>query len=200
MGVWSYTLRSGNWIFCPGTSKLLRRYIDGERRRYDPGNHGLQDYVRLGERGVKDLQQVPLFLTRRGTPLTPKTFRQTTWNPACASAGIAADPHQARHWFVTACVREIFATSDRGGDVQRGKEALIAYMGWRSGEQVLRAYEHHLKTEVAAAIQDRVHASMDRRVRDSVVALERGEGRETQLADREGVDSPEMTLLRRLLT
>ena len=115
------------------------------------------------------------------------------------TAGIAADPHQARHWFVTACVREIFATSDRGGDVQRGKEALIAYMGWRSGEQVLRAYEHHLKTEVAAAIQDRVHASMDRRLRESVAALERGEVRDRQLADPDGGDSPEMALLRKLL-
>jgi integrase len=185
--------------FRPGTAKLLRRYVDGERRRYDPDGRGLHDYARLGERGVVDLQQVPFFLTRRGTPLTPKTFRQTTWNPACAAAGIAADPHQARHWFVTACVREIFATSDRGGDVQRGKEALIAYMGWRSGEQVLRAYEHHLKTEVAAAIQDRVHASMDRRLRESVAALERGEVRDRQLADPDGGDSPEMALLRKLL-
>jgi len=100
---------------------------------------------------------------------------------------------------VTACVREIFATSDRAGDVQRGKAALIAYMGWRSGEQVLRAYEHHLKTEVAAAIQDRVHASMDRRVRESVAALERGEVREKHPADRDGGDSPEMALLRKLL-
>jgi hypothetical protein len=72
-------------------------------------------------------------------------------------------------------------------------------MGWRSGEQVLRAYEHHLKTEVAAAIQDRVHASMDRRLRESVAALERGEVRERQLADTDGGDSPEMALLRKLL-
>src|SRR6266852_916676 len=56
--------------FRPGTAKLLRRYIDGERRRYDPDGRGLHDYARLGERGVLDLQQVPLFLTRRGTPLT----------------------------------------------------------------------------------------------------------------------------------
>jgi hypothetical protein len=44
-----------------------------------------------------------------------------------------------------------------------------------------------------------VHASMDRRVRESVAALERGEVRERQLADRGGSDSPEMALLRKLL-
>jgi hypothetical protein len=144
--------------FRPGTAKLLRRYINGERRRCDLRLRSLSDYVRVGEQGEVDLHDVPLFLTRRGDPLTVKQFRRGYWKPACAAAGIDADPHQARHWFVTACVREIYAVSDRDGEVQRGKEALMDYMAWRSGEQTLRAYEHVVQTDLAAMIQDRVHA------------------------------------------
>jgi hypothetical protein len=116
--------------------------------------------IDIQQQGEVDLHDVPLFLTRRGDPLTAKQFRRGYWKPACAAAGIDADPHQARHWFVTACVREIYAVSDRDGEVQRGKEALMDYMAWRSGEQTLRAYEHVVQTELAAMIQDRVHAHM----------------------------------------
>jgi len=158
--------------FRPGTAKLLRRYINGERQRDDPRRRGLAEYLRLGEQGEVDLYNVPLFLTRRGDPLKVKQFRRGYWKPACAAAGIDADPHQARHWFVTACVREIYAVSDRDGDVQRGKEALTDYMAWRSGEQTLRAYEHVVQTELAAMIQDRVHARMSGALARELGALE----------------------------
>ena len=159
--------------FRPGTAKLLRRYINGERRRCDLRRRSLSDYVRVGEQGEVDLHDVPLFLTRRGDPLTVKQFRRGYWKPACAAAGIDADPHQARHWFVTACVREIYAVSDRDGEVQRGKEALMDYMAWRSGEQTLRAYEHVVQTELAAMIQDRVHAHMSGALARELGVLER---------------------------
>jgi integrase len=185
--------------FRAGTAKLLRRYVDGDRRRADPTRRTLREYRRLADRRTVDLQQVPLFLTQRGAPLTAKAFRQNAWNPACAAAGIAAHPHQARHWFVTACMREILATTERDGDVQRGKEALIAYMGWRSGEQMLRAYEHHFKGELAATIQDRVHARMDRRVDSALARLERGDVDAEAMLD-ERFDEQELELLNRLLT
>src|SRR5229473_5054251 len=51
--------------FPPGTAKLLRRYVNGERRRYDPRGRSLADYVRLGQQGDVDLHCVPLFLSRR---------------------------------------------------------------------------------------------------------------------------------------
>ena len=52
---------------------------------------------------------------------------------------------------MTACVQEIYTVSDRDGDVQRGKEALMGYMPWRSGEQTLRAHEHVVHEHVAAS-------------------------------------------------
>jgi hypothetical protein len=158
--------------FRPGTAKLLRRYINGERRRDDPRRRSLADYMRLDRQGELDPHDVPLFLTHRGDPLKVRQFRRGYWKPACAAAGIDADPHQARHWFVTACVREIYAVSERDGDVQRGKEALMDYMAWRSGEQTLRAYEHVVQTELAAMIQDRVHARMSGALARELGALE----------------------------
>jgi hypothetical protein len=50
----------------------------------------------------------------------------------------------------------------------------MGYMAWRSGEQTLRAYEHVVQTELAATIQDRVHAHMSRALARELSALEQG--------------------------
>jgi hypothetical protein len=47
-----------------------------ERRKHDPNGYGIEDYLKLAKRKEMDLLDVPIFLTERGTPLSPKTFRQ----------------------------------------------------------------------------------------------------------------------------
>ena len=79
---------------------LLRRYFDEERISFDSQGYSLDLYLELTARRQIDLSTVPLFLSRQGTQLTPKAYREHYWNPACQAAGIEADVHQARHWTV----------------------------------------------------------------------------------------------------
>ena len=62
--------------FSSDTAKLLRRYFDEERRRYDPDGRTLADYVQLTQSRRINTNTVPLFLSTRGTPLSAKTFRE----------------------------------------------------------------------------------------------------------------------------
>jgi hypothetical protein len=73
--------------FSAATAKLLRRCFDTERRQLDRNRHKLDDYLQSAEHDT-NLYQVPLFLCRRGTQLSPKALREGCWNPACQAAGI----------------------------------------------------------------------------------------------------------------
>jgi len=162
--------------FAADTAKLLARYFDGERRMLDHSHRVTADYLRLRDAGRVDLYDVPRFLSAQGTSLTAKNYRDNYWRPACQAAGIDADVHQARHWFVTMYMREVYETASKEGEVARAKGDLIAYMGWRSGEQTLAAYEHSFKAARAAAIQDRVHTRMRGLVHEQIVCLDQGAG------------------------
>lgn len=127
------------------TAKLLRKYFDDKthgRRAHDNRKLTLGDLANLLVRDRNQLVSIPLFLTERGTPMTARLFRDQYWRPALRSAGFDADPHQARHWFVTNALRNIELTSKSDGELLRHKEELIEYMAWRSGEQTMAAYEH----------------------------------------------------------
>jgi hypothetical protein len=93
-------------------------------------------------------------------------------------------------------MREVYETVDKDGEVARAKGDLIAYMGWRSGESTLAAYEHHFRAARAAQVQDRVHARMRQALR------ERSSGR-TRAATRSstpsGVVDEELAFLERVL-
>jgi integrase len=147
--------------FSPSTAKLLRRYFDTERRELDHCHLALDSYVRRAEENRADLHSVPLFLSRRGAQLTPKAFREGSWNPACRAAGIEADVHQARHWYVTQAIRGIYETSRSESDIQRRLRELIGYMGWKSGWETLEAYQHYFDPLRHAEIQDRLHQRLD---------------------------------------
>ncbi len=123
--------------FAATTAKLVRRYVDTDRRRLDARGYGVAEHLRAAEAGDEDLLDVPFFLSTRRRRLSPQTYRQHYWNPACAAAGIDADVHQARHWYVTMAIREIYETARDAAQLQRRKRELIEYMGWRSGEQIL---------------------------------------------------------------
>lgn len=161
--------------FSSGTAKLLRRYVDGERRRRDPQGHGLADYLRLAERKQVDLQRVSLFLSARGTRLSAKTYREHAWASACRAAGIDADVHQARHWYVTMAVRQIYETAQTDADVRRRLRELIEYMQWRRGWDTIAVYEHYFDATRHAEVQDAVHARMDAALRQELSTRQRGQ-------------------------
>jgi hypothetical protein len=95
---------------------LLRRYVDSERRALDARGLTCAALLEPAARRPPDLLAAPLFLSARRTPLSAKAYRETAWNPACAAAGLDADVHQARHWYVTMAVRQIYesAATDAG--------------------------------------------------------------------------------------
>ncbi len=153
--------------FSTDTATLLRRYFDGERRSHDRMNWRLADYLRRRDDKLTDLNEVPLFLSTRGTQLKAKSFRETYWVPACRAVGLDADPHQARHWYVTMAVRTIHETSNSEGEIRRRIRELIEYMQWRGGEQTMASYDHYFDAARHADIQDQLHERLR-------IALEQG--------------------------
>lgn len=143
--------------FSEQTVKLLKKYFDMERKTVDAHHYTLDDYLRLAEQHMIDLDTIPLFLSQRGTPWTVASFRAHYWKKACAAANIDADPHQARHWYVTQALIQIHEQARKGKiTVERGKEELIAYMHWRMGEKTLKAYNHFFQPAHHATVQNRV--------------------------------------------
>ena len=66
-----------------------------------------------------------MFLTIQGTQLTPKAYREHSWNPACKLAGIEADVHQARHWLLRGAVRDIYETAQSEVEIKRRLRGLV---------------------------------------------------------------------------
>jgi integrase len=153
--------------FSTDTATLLRRYFDGERASHDRMNWRLADYLRASNDKLTDLNEVPLFLSTRGTPLKARSFRETYWAPACRAVGLNADPHQARHWYVTMAARTIHETSTTEGEIRRRIRELTEYMQWRGGEQTMASYDHYFDAARHADIQDQLHERLR-------VALEQG--------------------------
>lgn len=146
--------------FSSDTAKLLRRYFNEERCHYDPNKYTLDKYCQLHKQGQIDLHTVPLYLTKRRTQLTPDHYRDNYWKPACQKALINVDIHQARHWYVTMALRQIFETSKNSAEIERRKRELKEYMKWRS-EETIKAYDHYFDSLKHAEIQDTLHARMD---------------------------------------
>ena len=150
--------------FSAATAKLLRRCFDTQRRQLDQNHYALEEYhslLRAQEFGA-DLYHVPIFLSRRRTQLTPKSFREGCWHPACEAARIDADVHQTRHWYVTQVVRGIYETSQGKPEIaDRRLRELIEYMGWKSGWETLQGYQHYFDPQRHAEMQDRLHQRLD---------------------------------------
>jgi hypothetical protein len=89
--------------------------------------------------------------------LKAKSFRETYWVPACRAVDLDADPHQARHWYVTMAVRAIHETSNTESEIGRRIRELIEYMQWRGGEETMAAYDHYFDAVRHADIQDQLH-------------------------------------------
>ncbi|MDP9224859.1 MAG: hypothetical protein M3P18_13650, partial [Actinomycetota bacterium] len=76
-----------------------------------------------------------------------------------------ADPHLARHWFVTNALRHVERAARDEAALARRKQELIQYMAWRSGEQTLRAYEHVERSDSFQRRLRAIHQTMRRRER-----------------------------------
>ncbi|HKQ05712.1 MAG TPA: tyrosine-type recombinase/integrase [Blastocatellia bacterium] len=156
------------------TVKMLRNYFnDAEGGRLAADLRGVT--FSAVERAFRpprgemwaDVEGLPIFLSRGGTALTAENFRQHYWKPALGTQSIEADPHQARHWFVTNAVRNIMATCRTAEEADYEKRKLIAYMAWRSGEKTLQCYEHSTSRADFAARLDLIHSEMRERERQA---------------------------------
>jgi hypothetical protein len=107
------------------------------------------------------LYSVPLFITRYGTTVSANSFRDLYWRPALKQANVRAHIHQARHWYVTMAIREIYEETVDRSDVERRTKELIQYMNWRSGKSTLDAYEHYFNQQRHGEIQDKLHRKLD---------------------------------------
>jgi integrase len=143
------------------TTKLLRKYFDSDRLVADRCGKRLSDYMRSYRSNPDFLYSVPLFLTNRGTTLSANSFRDLYWRPALKAANMHAHIHQARHWYVTMAIREIYEESAERDEVERRTIELIQYMNWRSGKSTLDAYEHYFDRQRHGEIQDKLHRKLD---------------------------------------
>lgn len=150
------------------TATLCRRYFDDARngrRAVDPERLTLRQLTILARRSPARLDHVCVYLTARGTPMTAGLFRDHYWTPALRAAGLDADPHLARHWFVTNALRHVERGARDEAALARRKQELIQYMAWRSGEQTLRAYEHLERSDSFQRRLRAIHQTMRRRER-----------------------------------
>ena len=166
----SFGLRTKTIMVSNPTAKLYRRYFDDDRHgraAVDLQRLRVSALTAVYRANPQSLEEVPMFLTEQGAPLTAKLFREQYWKPALKAAGIDADPHQARHWFVTNALRNIDRTSKDDALRVRRRQELIQYMAWNSGERTLRSYDH---VQREADFQSRlmiIHKEMRRRERRS---------------------------------
>jgi site-specific recombinase XerD len=164
----SHGLRTKTLVISNPTLRLYRRYFDDDadgRCAHDPKRLRVSDLATMLRKDPKILAQTPLFLTERGTPLSARLFRDQYWKPALEAAGMDADPHQSRHWFVTNALRNIDRMAKDPSDLTRRRQELIQYMSWSSGERTLQAYDHVQRAADFRVHLQAVHKEMRRRER-----------------------------------
>jgi len=163
----SFGERTKHLVVSQATAKLYRRYFDQAvdgRRAVDPARLTVDELEKLFGQDPSRLEEIPLFLTKRGTGMTEKLFRDWYWRPALRAAGLHAHPHQGRHWFVTNALRNIERFSKHEGERERRKQELIKYMSWKTGEKTLKAYEHlQREEEFLRTTLPSIHAAMKQR-------------------------------------
>jgi hypothetical protein len=106
--------------------------------------------------------------------MTAGLFRDHYWRPALRAAGIEADPHTCRHWFVTNAMRHMEQAATGEAGLARHKQELIQYMAWRSGERTRKAYEHLERGRSFAMRLQAIHREMGRRERRTEKELASG--------------------------
>ena len=130
--------------FSSETSRMLHSYVNTERVTFDSCHRRMST--------LDDAD--PLFLSSRGNPYDYDSFKKH-WYQLCNIVGIDLNIHGLRHWFVTQQMRLICEEAKASGEIERGKEALVRYMAWRS-PKTLEAYEHYFQAADHAQIQDQL--------------------------------------------
>lgn len=145
----------------PLTVRLLHQYGETARKLADPDGLGLGEHRRLVATAESDPDALPLFLTVRGTPLRPATFRDRAWHPACAAAGLTIEPRDARRWYAVQATRLIRETAS-GSTVATALRDLAAYLRGVGGAGERDAILAHAVAATAAhaRIQDRLHGQI----------------------------------------
>jgi site-specific recombinase XerD len=167
----SFGRRVKTIIVAGPTAKLYRKYFDEGRAPSATAGVRVGQLPALLRRDPERLATIRIFMTARGTPMTARLFRDHYWKPALKAAGIDADPHLCRHWFVTHALGHIERTVRTDAELTRRKQELIQYMAWRSGEQTLKAYEHVQRGDSFARRLRLIHNAMHRREREAGKAM-----------------------------
>ncbi|WP_136253676.1 site-specific integrase [Onishia niordana] len=139
------------------TVKILRQYVDEQRARLNIQGYGLSE---LAELPVETLRHLPLFLTRRGTSLSPDHFRRNYWGPALNAAGLQLRCHQVRHWFVTQALNEIHQRAGSAEELQTLRSSLFELMAWKS--DMLPVYDQAMRRHDLPELAHRIHAHIER--------------------------------------
>lgn len=187
----SHGLRVKVLVVSPPTAKIYRRYFDdGEcgRRARDAKRLTVRELTKLVTEDPGRLAETHLFLTDRGTPMTAKLFRDYYWRPALNAAGVEADPHLCRHWFVTNALNNIDRVAKTEVERLRLKEALVTYMAWRDGERTLKAYEHTQKMGLFEKTLQVIHKKMGSREKEFSLSV-KAQGQGVELAPLSEPDS-----------
>ncbi|MEI4605020.1 tyrosine-type recombinase/integrase [Bacillus cereus] len=121
--------------FSKETVKLLKQYINNERKQYDKLQRSFNDVP----------NEEPIFITQLGTPLSYATWYYH-WNLAMKECEIKLNPHKTRHWFVTSRLREIYTLSNTEAEIKQKKNELIKYIRWKD-EETIKIYEHYFDEE-----------------------------------------------------
>lgn len=163
------------------TVKMLKGYFNDERDgrlAFDRKKMSLSVVERAFRPPRREqwlhLADASVFLSKNGTAFTAENFRQHYWKPALEAQGIEADPHLARHWFVTNAIKNITQTCKSSEEADYEKRKLIAYMAWRSGEKTLRCYEHSTSKESFGERLDLIHHEMRKNEKRAFTEEDRG--------------------------
>ncbi|WP_064202657.1 tyrosine-type recombinase/integrase [Brevibacillus brevis] len=124
--------------FLDETVTLLRRYLKQERQQWDNQRTPYMDLAK----------DSPLFLTKDGDPYNYSAFHKN-WRKACKMAGVNANIHKIRHWYVTQAIRRIMEESNSTVEMENAKQRLITYMAWKD-PSTIEVYEHFYEAETHA--------------------------------------------------
>lgn len=166
--------------FSKDTTKLLMRYINKERIKYD-------EFQRTFDKLPND---APIFLTTVGTSFTRQAWFYH-WNKAMNKCDIKLNPHKTRHWFVTTSMREIYETSKTEAEIINRKNQLIQYMKW-SNKDTIQVYEHYFDEGKHRELHNQMLESMKKSEEDYLKQKKNKKAKKPKLTVLEDVKKMEM--------
>ncbi|RXD04852.1 hypothetical protein EQZ23_06840 [Sphingomonas sp. UV9] len=140
------------------TPSFYGDYMDGIRKEMDPNGWGLKDYERECWAGNEEALNAPIFLNTYGRRLTIGTgtdeFRRVVRKAKIKCGDRYAWMHLGRHDVVVTALDEIEALELPEYLKEQLRDDLATYMGWRSGQDMLKIYgaRHFAAREAATTM------------------------------------------------